>query len=304
MGVDMEIRPLKKRKLSDDVVDQLKERIQSGAFPPGSKLPTEKELVEQFGVSRASIREALSILASAKIIEIRQGEGSFVLKVSLSQLIPPVAVSMLSFPKDILHFLEVRTVLEATAAELAAERSTSADWVAMQRAADRYLSEIESRQMGASGDFDLHQAIAVSTRNPALVELMNRISDLIREGMRYSLGQNAGNLFRSYQVHREHQAIIDAIRARDKDQARAAMTLHLENVRQKIESQFDRLNADGAPASGAPNDSGAPADSILPASGAPAGDRRGTHGGRPDQPTARRRPGAAPRSRRESGDIP
>ncbi|MBX6394334.1 MAG: FadR family transcriptional regulator [Alicyclobacillaceae bacterium] len=246
------IRPVRRARLSDAVIEQLKELIREGVYPPGSKLPPEKELAQQFGVSRASVREALTVLASAGIIEIRQGEGSFVLEVDVSRYIPPVAVSMISFPEQILHLLETRMILEASAAELAARRAGEKDLTDIETALQGYLDELQAGRVGDAHDLQFHQAIARATRNPVLVELMARVSDLIREGMRYTLGQNVGNEQRMREVYEEHSRIYRAIRTRDPEEAREAMVFHLDKVRQKVQ----RMMADSKRAEQRPEDGG------------------------------------------------
>ncbi|MBE3551462.1 MAG: FadR family transcriptional regulator [Kyrpidia tusciae] len=233
------IQPVRRSKLSEAVVEQLKELIQSGVYPPGTKLPPEKELAKQFGVSRASVREALSVLASAGIIDVRQGEGSFVLEADLSRYIPPVAVSMIAFPKQILHLLEMRSILETSAAELAARRAGEPEMAGIERAMQGYLEELRAGRVGDAGDLQFHQAVAKATGNPILVELMTRISDLIREGMRYTLGQNQGHLKRMREVYDEHDRIYRAIREHRPEEARAAMAFHLGKVREKVQREMN-----------------------------------------------------------------
>ncbi|SFU48289.1 FadR/GntR family transcriptional regulator [Alicyclobacillus macrosporangiidus] len=221
-------------RLSDVVVDRIKAMIQSGEYPPGKRLPSEKDLAEAFGVSRMCIREALSVLAAARIIEVRHGEGSFVRQVDVSTYIPPVAASLLNFPEAALHLLEVRILLEAGAAELAAARADEETVRQMEEALAAYWDEVSAHGTGANSDLRLHRAIARATQNPVLVELMDRISDLVAEGMAYTLGKNQGDAERVRQVADEHAAIVAAIRQHDAAAARTAMVDHLENVRGKL----------------------------------------------------------------------
>ncbi|MCL6516138.1 FadR/GntR family transcriptional regulator [Alicyclobacillus sp.] len=232
---------ISRSRLSDVVVERIKGMIQSGEYPPGKRLPSEKELAEAFGVSRMCIREALSVLAAARIIEVRHGEGSFVRKVDVSTYIPPVAASLLNFPEAALHLLEVRILLEAGAAELAAQRADDSSLQQMEEALDGYWHEVSMHGSGAGSDLKLHRAIARATQNDVLVELMDRIADLVAEGMTYTLGKNQGDPERVRQVADEHAAIVAAIRRGDAIAARTAMVEHLENVRRKLA----RLVAEG-----------------------------------------------------------
>ncbi len=228
------MQKIQQLKLNEEVVKRVKEMITSQAYRPGDKLPSEKELSEMFGVSRMSIREALAILSSAKIIDIRHGEGSFVRDVNVSQYIPPVVVSMMKFPDTLLELLEVRMILEASAVELAAERANKEHLQDMQVALQGYLDEVLANRSGDQYDLRLHKTIAQATGNSVLVEFMDRISDMVFEGMQYTLRQNVGNEHKVRKVYDEHARIVEAIQTRNPNQARLAMIQHLNNVRLKI----------------------------------------------------------------------
>lgn len=235
------IRPVKR---SDEIVLRIKDRIVQGDYKPGDKLPSEKDLAQQYGVSRMSVREALAVLASAQLIEIRHGEGSFVQKADIAHFIPPLTVSLLPLKQAILDLLEVRMILEASAAELAAERAGDTDLAAMDSALQGFGQEIAAQRSGAQYDVQLHTAIAQATNNSVLVEVMTRIKDLITEGMRYTLEQNIGNLRKNRQVYDEHAAIIEAIRQHNAPLAREAMLTHLYNVRRKLLEEIRTVSGD------------------------------------------------------------
>ncbi len=246
----MEIQRIKHSKISEEIVNQLKHLIQTGYYPQDSKLPSEKELAAQFGVSRVSIREALSILAAAKIIEIRHGEGSFVQNINLGMYLPPLAVSLVASPDQVLHLIEVRMALEISAARFAASRASSADLLEMESACDGYLAETEAGMIGEASDLRFHLAIANATYNPVFAKIMGPLVDLIREGMRYTLGKNVGNLARMKEVYSEHINILTAIKRKNPKEAEEAMEAHLTLVRRKVvqlasaihEQGFEKVN--------------------------------------------------------------
>lgn len=229
-----DLRPIERKKLSETVMQQLQTLISSGRYQPGDRLPTEKALAEALGVSRMSIREALSGLAAAGLIEIRHGEGSFVKRVEITDYLSPITASALGFPHTALALLEVRSILEAGAAELAALRATAEDHAELAAAAADYRAQTERGETGIDGDLRFHRAIARAAGNPVLTELMNRIQDLMEQGMAYTLGQNLKTPERSQQVAAEHDAIAEAIRGGDPVAARAAMIRHLTGVRNKL----------------------------------------------------------------------
>ncbi|MCL6453884.1 MAG: FadR family transcriptional regulator [Alicyclobacillus sp.] len=230
---------IQKSRVSDAVVERIKEMIQNGTYQAGDKLPSEKELAEAFGVSRVSVREALSMLSAGQIIDIRHGEGSFVRQVDVSNYIPPIAASLLDFPAAAMHLLEVRIMLAVGAAELAAVRADAEALAEMDSALQSYWDEVREHGTGAKSDWRFHHAIVEATQNPVLVEFANRIGDLVAEGMRYTLGKNLGDPGRIRQVADEHETIAAAIRNGDPEAAGTAMRLHLEHVRQKLMHLMD-----------------------------------------------------------------
>ncbi|MER6914966.1 FadR/GntR family transcriptional regulator [Streptomyces sp. NPDC000594] len=198
--------------LTDQVIAQLRNQITSGAWPVGSRIPTEPELVAQLGVARNTVREAVRALAHNGLLDIRQGSGTYVL--ATSEL---AGVMHRRFagagPR---HVAEVRSTLESTAARLAAERRTEADL----RQLDALLARREEAwasgdaERFVSADLTFHLAVVAASHNEVLVELYADLGDLLRQWLRDDVGDRLGP-----EHHMDHARLVAAIRAGDGETA-------------------------------------------------------------------------------------
>ena len=163
-------KPIQPKTASSSVADQIKEMILQGHLQPGDRLPSERDFAETFGVSRATIREALRSLSAIGMISIRQGDGSFVEKFKIEGLLEPLAtLFQLDGAEDELEsFSEVREILEVEMVALAAERASEADIENINRALEAMVEEVRSGGIGDVADADFHLAIAKSCKNPRI----------------------------------------------------------------------------------------------------------------------------------------
>ena len=161
----MILKPIRTRKIYEQIVDQIGQLVAQGQLQPGDRLPSERELVERFQVSRASIREALSALEMMGLIEVRSGEGTFIRQVNIESVVTPLAW-MLFIEKDTdLELYEARKILEVQAAGLAAERAEeAAPGVRRDREAIGRLQAPNATSGVARTD---SQAMGISARNTA-----------------------------------------------------------------------------------------------------------------------------------------
>lgn len=198
--------------LSDQVITELRNQITSGEWPVGSRIPTEPELVEQLGVARNTVREAVRALAHNGLLDIRQGSGTYV--AATSEL---AGVMHRRFAgADPRHVAELRSTLEASAARLAAERRTERDL--------RQLDALLARraEVWAAGDAEqfvaadtsLHLAVVAASHNDVLSALYADLGDLVRSALRDDVGQvlRAEDLL-------DHARLVEAIRAGDVETA-------------------------------------------------------------------------------------
>lgn len=217
--------PIPRRKLHQEVLDRLIARIRSGEFPPGAQLPSERELMDAYGVGRPSIREALQQLERSGIIGISHGERSRVLLPTaegvVAQLTEPARFLLSVDPDALEHLKEARILLEAGVARLAAQRADAAGLAALRQRLDEHRAAGPDDFL--SRDIAFHRQIAVMSGNPVFPAAV--------EAMLTWLGTSHVTLVRApgaeHLTLEEHARICEAIADRDPDAAGQAMSDHL-----------------------------------------------------------------------------
>lgn len=200
--------------LSDQVITELRNQITSGEWPVGSRIPTEPELVEQLGVARNTVREAVRALAHNGLLDIRQGSGTYV--VATSEL---AGVMHRRFADaDPRHVAELRSTLESSAARLAAERRTDRDLKQLDTLLARREAAWESgdAETFVAADATFHLAVVAASHNDVLTAVYADLGDLLRDWLRDDVGQELRP-----ENHMDHARLVDAIRACDGDAAAA-----------------------------------------------------------------------------------
>lgn len=224
-------------KLADRVVADISNCIHNGTLSPGAKLPTEHEFMQRHGVSRAVVREAMSRLHAAGMVESRQGVGTFVLEKVKGANVPLDTATVLTM-RDVLALLELRLSVETEAAALAAVRRSPMQLERMQSCVDRIQAELDSgREETTEADFEFHLAIASATENRYFVQVLNffglAILPRTRVDVRYMATRSATEYLN--RSNDEHRAILRAIAGGDSEGARAAMRTHLSNSRTRLQ---------------------------------------------------------------------
>ncbi len=220
-------------RLAHGVVEGLQRRILAGELPPGQKLPSEKELIDTYAVSRTVIREALSRLQAAGLVETFQGRGSFVLDVPAPSRFGLEAAHLRTHA-DVLAMVDFRIGVESEAAALAAGRATPESLAALEQALAAFPAAGEAGAVEA--DFAFHRAVAAAADNRFYLELLDSLGPMMIMLPRTRL-EDAYTLAdprHVERVHREHEAVSTAIGYGDPDAARAAMRLHLSNSRHRL----------------------------------------------------------------------
>jgi GntR family transcriptional repressor for pyruvate dehydrogenase complex len=222
------------RTLALELVDSLGDRIRAGQLQPGHKLPTEAAIMGEFEVSRTVVREAISKLQAAGLVETRHGIGTFVIGPgdAPSFKISPEQFSTL---QDVIAVLELRIGLETEAAGLAAQRRSEANLLQMRRALDAIIAAVDAGQDSVVADFQFHLEIARATQNSHFAELMSTLGSQIipRARLEPTIDMSAERLAYMRRVNVEHESIFDAITSQDAESARAAMRTHLSNSRER-----------------------------------------------------------------------
>jgi GntR family transcriptional regulator, transcriptional repressor for pyruvate dehydrogenase complex len=227
--------PGARRSLTTQLVDALRRKIETHEIATGSRLATEAEMVQQFGVSRTVVREALSRLQAAGLVETRHGIGTFVCDAPAPSLLrlDPADVEG---SRDALAVLELRISIETESAGLAASRCDPERLATMRRALGDFESNVEKVAGTVSPDFRFHLEIAHATGNRYFVEIMEHLGLRMIPRTRITATSIPAEQYADYlmRVNREHEQIADAIERGDADSARTAMRLHLINSRERL----------------------------------------------------------------------
>ncbi len=220
-------RVIRTPRLSETVAEQMLEAIVRGDFREGDILPSERELSDQFGVSRTVIREAVRTLAARGVVEAQSGRGVQVIAPDPDRVTE--AMSLLLRADGALDFNkvhEVRTMLETHFAGVAAERSTEDDHRELEEMLDAWEHATGDVDASSQLDVDFHRAIAKAGRNELFLVLLDSIAGALLENRRATLALEHLHA----KVYAEHRGIVTAIKARDPDKARQAMNVHLNGV--------------------------------------------------------------------------
>ncbi|MCQ9617700.1 FadR family transcriptional regulator [Paenalcaligenes niemegkensis] len=227
------------QSLTQEVIQELTELIQSRKLARGDKLPTESELIETMKVSRTVIREAISHLQASGLVETRHGIGSFVLEPN-STLNFHISPDSLETLHDIIHVMELRQSLESAAASIAALRRTTADLEIMQKTLDDFQSALEAKENTADIDFQFHLAIANATKNKYFTKFMSYLGQAVIPRTRIKIQNNSQDVIQQYlnRVHQEHIEIFRAIDNQNPLLASSAMQMHLSNSVHRLKNSL------------------------------------------------------------------
>lgn len=225
--------------LSTQTLNQMMAWLREGTFKPGSKLPSQNELVEQLGVSRTGVREALQMMAAMQLIEIRQGLGCFVKRVSPDCIINPDVLSILLEKETLLQVIETRKIIESGTAALASERGKTEDFWLMEDILTRIDRQIQRNESVAQAAAEFHFAVAKATHNEVLAKLVQSFTHLMTR---------AGALLESEESFKRneltsHQDLYRIIRQGDPEKARIAMLEHIAVSESKIVEVFEQASA-------------------------------------------------------------
>ena len=227
------IQSLRKPKnLAHELVDALSERIRDGRLQVGDKLPSEAAIMQQFGVSRTVVREAISHLQAGGAVMTRHGVGTFIMEVDDGASFRLTSEHFATL-NDVIAVLELRIGIETEAAALAASRRNEQNLLKMQQALGALSQAIEAGDDAITHDFQFHLEIARASQNKHFVELMTSLGASIIPRARLTrvpgAEENLEKLSYLRKVNAEHDSIFQAIRNQDPDAARAAMRTHLSN---------------------------------------------------------------------------
>jgi GntR family transcriptional regulator, transcriptional repressor for pyruvate dehydrogenase complex len=234
-------KPIRPKKISEEIVTQIKLLISDGQLKPGERVPSERELAALLGVSRPSVREAIMVLEAMGLVESRQGGGTFVRSLTETALADPLSSMVGNNPRMLHNLAEVRMGLETWSAYLAAQRATEVEIETLRQLVAEMGRQAENGGWDAELDTKFHYAITAAAHNTIQLHVLNTIHGLFHTTIMVALTefyQKEGYIER---LLAHHRTIMERIAARDPEGARQAMTVHLELVRNKME-QLDSEN--------------------------------------------------------------
>ncbi|WP_305043411.1 FadR/GntR family transcriptional regulator [Geoalkalibacter sp.] len=227
-------KPIRPKKISEEIVEQIKALISSGDLKPGEKIPSERELAVMLGVSRPSVREAIMVLDAMGLVEARQGGGTYVRSLTSAALNDPLTALVEENPQLLHSLVEVRMGLETWSAYLAAARATDSEIGQM-----RELLRIMEKQAARGGwdaevDSQFHYAITAATHNTLQMHVLNTIHSLFHRTIQVALTEFYRKAGMVELLLAQHAAIFAAIAEKNPEKAREAMYRHIALVEEKM----------------------------------------------------------------------
>jgi len=213
--------------LTEAAIDQMRGLIADGTLVPGQKLPPEAELAESLGTSRSTVREAVRALVTARVLDVRRGDGTYVTSLRPELLLAGIgAAADLLQQEFTLELIQVRRILEPAATAMAARVITDAVVVELQECLHQ-MSTAPSHEALVEYDEQFHHLVATAAGNATLASMLKGVSSRTARGRAWRGVIEAGATARTIS---EHAAILDALRARDPALAEAAALLHVSTT--------------------------------------------------------------------------
>ncbi|HEY7415821.1 MAG TPA: FadR/GntR family transcriptional regulator [Ktedonobacteraceae bacterium] len=231
--------PVQSVKVFEQVAGQIEKRILDGELRSGDRLPTERELAEQFQVSRTAVREAMKMLAQKGLVDMRPGRGTIVIDGAHEAMQHSIGLVMklkLGEVGGSDNLVEVREILEVEIAGLAAARATAKEIAVMREAVNVMDESLDDADAFIAADNNFHAALAEATQNTLILILVNSIVHLLSEQRKQIFETGDGPL--RGQIH--HKRILESIVKHDPAAARAAMRAHLQQVREDVSASRHR----------------------------------------------------------------
>lgn len=221
----MNIKPIQRVNVSDQVFEQMKSLILSGEWEPGTRLPSENNLAHLFGVSRITVRQGIHRLVALGLAETHPGEGTYIRVLSPGQSISGLVPAAYLGEDNMLSVLEFRKAIEGYTAELAAKKADENDIARL----EMFFAEMEQEKghydSFSEADYNFHRELAVISRNTLILESYNLIGDVLRSAF-LSIAEKRGHTQGLYY----HRAILDKIIAKEAEECRILMTQHIDST--------------------------------------------------------------------------
>ncbi|MGE7602962.1 FadR/GntR family transcriptional regulator [Peribacillus sp. NPDC097675] len=227
--------PIKSPKVYEIIFNQIKESFMNGELKPGDKLPAERELSTRFKVSRTSIREALRVLESNGVIEVRPGDGTFIRQSEVQSLTDRLSITIINAENHLIYeMLEVRRVIETECAFLAAQRASSLDLQNILKALEDMAKSEQDEELGLQADLLFHNSIAQAANNSIFAGLVHTLSDQMKDTIRATRQHRFANTGHFQETLQEHKEIYFSIALKEADKAKQLMDAHIIRIRKQM----------------------------------------------------------------------
>ncbi|SEA34946.1 DNA-binding transcriptional regulator, FadR family [Thalassobacillus cyri] len=233
MVIAMALKPIRKKRLFEEIILAIEEYIHEEGIRPGERLPSENELSTIFQVSKTAVREAMSVLHANGVIEKRTGAGIF-LKELYGESIAERVTNNLLDRSEMQEVLEFRRGMEVEAVALAAIRATDKDIEVIRQAHQNLVDAHKAGSLGLEEDYIFHYSIILASHNSIYKDVFDRVSNKFEEVMRVSKMQSSKVPGRFIEAYKEHEQILNALQIKDPQAASEAMRHHLTQNEKKI----------------------------------------------------------------------
>lgn len=220
----MSLKAVKKVSIGDQVYDQMKEQIMSGSWTFGEKIPSENQLMDIFGVSRGTVRQAIQRLTAVGLMETRRGEGSFVKQLGLSNYFQGAVPAAFLSEEEMKEVFDFRLLFECGVAEMAAENATDDQIHKLEKNYQKMLQNLGNFEKYVEIDFDFHCLLGECTYNTLVRQMYKTIADTLIMSI-----ERATEIVGYEHGRKYHGQILEAIRSHDPVAAREAMRNHVKD---------------------------------------------------------------------------
>jgi len=235
---DFHFEPIEKNSLVVELTKRLLDYIFSGSIKVGQKLPAERHLSEALGVGRSAIREAIKALTVLGVLEVRQGDGTYLKRTDSTLLTQVIEWGLLLGEKQTLDLIEARKVIEIAVCRFAAERGTDQEIEELRRIMERMRTEPANF---IELDVSFHLKLAEMSRNSVLKDVLSSIQSLLRTWIKLVI-ESVGETEFSY---RDHLAVYEAVSRRDPEAAALAMQKHMEDATKRLMTVIQKRDEAG-----------------------------------------------------------
>ncbi|WP_099157005.1 FadR/GntR family transcriptional regulator [Virgibacillus ndiopensis] len=230
----MHLKPIKKRKrVYQDIIEQIKTAIEEEEIKPGEKLPSERYLAETLGVSRTSVKEAITVLESTDVITVRPGVGMFLNMESQKGLLNKLSQIIADKRSGFKDLFELRQAIEVDAAYYAASRITEEQKEKLTNVYKNLKGNKKQVEFATEEDYQFHYTIVEIADNHVMLEVMNLMADRILQGLKESKESSIKSDVLTNEVMKEHENIFLAIMNNNPEEAKRTMWEHHQGIKQR-----------------------------------------------------------------------